>query len=96
MTERKQERMMQLQVAFEAIVNHSLSKSFNDLIEKNIDIFKGLKIIYSTQNMESQLLDHPLKTIEEQFPYLKKFFMDKDFFFILMKFINRQKKVKLK
>lgn len=74
MTERKQERMMQLQVAFQAIVNHSLSKSFNDLIEKNINIFKGLKIIYSTENIESQLLDYPLKTIEEQCPYLKKFF----------------------
>lgn len=81
MTESKQERLMQLNSAFEAIVNHSLSKSFNDLIEKNIDIFKGLKIIYSTENMESQLLDHPLKTIEEQFPYLKKFFYGQGFLF---------------
>lgn len=96
MTESKQERKMRLDSALQAIENHSVSNSFADLIENNIDVFKGFKIIYSTENIESQLLDYPLKTIEEQCPYLKKFFMDKDFFFILMKFINRQKKVKLK
>lgn len=92
MTESKQDRIMRLQVAFQTIVNHSLSKSFADLIEKNIDIFKGFKIIYSTENMKSQLLDYPLKTIENQCPYLKKFFYGQGLLFYTDEIYQQTKK----
>jgi len=72
--ESRQQRFERLQFAMNEIVFHDPALSFFDLIEGKRDVFRGFKIIYSTNNMEGDFAKTSLKSIEEDCPVLKKYF----------------------
>ncbi|MDG6774716.1 hypothetical protein QCB45_10270 [Thiomicrorhabdus sp. ZW0627] len=74
MIESPEQRIERIQELLEVIVLHDPQDSFLKLIEGNRELFKGLKLIYSTNNIETDFSNYPLKKIEEDCPVLKKFF----------------------
>ena len=73
-TESQQERVIRLQSAVNAILLHEPANSFRNLIENNEDLFKGFRLVYSTNNLDSEFSHSSLKEIEEHCPTLKKYF----------------------
>ncbi|MNZ36998.1 hypothetical protein D3C78_544370 [compost metagenome] len=73
-TESPQERIMRLQKAVNAILLHDPSDSFKNLIENNQELFKGFRLAYSTNNLETEFSHSSLSEIEEHCPTLKKYF----------------------
>jgi hypothetical protein len=73
-TESQQERIMRLQSAVNAILLHEPANSFRNLIENNEELFKGFRLVYSTNNLDSEFSHSSLKEIEEHCPTLKKYF----------------------
>lgn len=73
-TENQQERIMRLQSAVNVILLHEPANSFKNLIENNEDLFKGFKLVYSTNNLDSEFSHSSLRKIEEHCPTLKKYF----------------------
>ncbi|MDP3425101.1 MAG: hypothetical protein Q8S32_15255 [Burkholderiaceae bacterium] len=72
--ENPQQRIMRLQNAVDAILMHDPSDSFRNLIENNSTIFKGFRLVYSTNNLDAEFLHSSLRKIEEHCPTLKKYF----------------------
>lgn len=72
--ESQQERIMRLQNAVNAILLHKPANSFKNLIEGNEELFKGFRLVYSTNNLDSEFSHSSLKEIEEDCPTLKKYF----------------------
>lgn len=73
-TESPQQRIMRLQNAANAIVMHKPSDSFKNLIENNESLFKGFRLVYSTNNLDAEFSHSSLREIEEHCPTLKKYF----------------------
>lgn len=73
-TESQKARIIRLQRAANAILMHEPSNSFKSLIENNKELFKGFRLVYSTNNFESKFSHASLKEIEERCPTLKKYF----------------------
>lgn len=73
-TESQQERIMRLQNAVNAILMHEPANSFKSLIEVKEDLFKGFRLVYSTNNLDSDFSHSSLKEIEKDCPTLKKYF----------------------
>jgi hypothetical protein len=65
---------MRLQSAVNAILLHEPANSFRNLIENNEELFKGFRLVYSTNNLDSEFSHSSLKEIEEHCPTLKKYF----------------------
>jgi hypothetical protein len=65
---------MRLQNAINAILMHDPSDSFKNLIEKNIELFKQFRLVYSTDNIDAEFSHSSLKSIEDDCPTLKKYF----------------------
>jgi hypothetical protein len=65
---------MRLQSAVNAILLHEPANSFKNLIENNEDLFTGFRLVYSTNNLDSEFSHSSLKEIEEHCPTLKKYF----------------------
>lgn len=72
--ETPQERIMRLQHATNAVVMHDPSDSFKNLIENNENLFRGFRLVYSTNNLDAEFSHSSLKDIEEHCPTLKKYF----------------------
>ena len=53
---------------------HNPSDSFKNLIENNSDLFKGFRLVYSTNNLDAEFSHSSLREIEEHCPTLKKYF----------------------
>ncbi|MBQ4851046.1 hypothetical protein [Pseudoalteromonas sp. MMG012] len=73
-TETPQQRIIRLQNAANAIVMHASSDSFKNLIDNNENLFRGFRLVYSTNNIEAGFSHSSLKSIEDDCPTLKKFF----------------------
>ena len=56
------------------IITHDKDLSFNDLIEPNLEIFSKFKLMYSTNNTNSQFGYTSLDRIEEDCDSIRKFF----------------------
>lgn len=67
-------RLKRLRYLVSIIVHHRPEKSFSSLIEENKELFHGFKVIYSTDNFETNFLSGSLKDIENKCPVLKKYF----------------------
>ncbi|WP_444904058.1 hypothetical protein ACJJIU_02300 [Microbulbifer sp. CnH-101-E] len=65
---------MRLQSAANAILMHDPADSFKNLIEKNEELFKEFRLVYSTNNLDSEFSHSSLKEIEDHCPTLKKYF----------------------
>ena len=65
---------MRLQSAVNAILLHEPANSFKNLIENNEELFKGFRLVYSTNNLNSEFSHSSLNEIEEHCPTLKKYF----------------------
>ncbi|WP_146155024.1 hypothetical protein [Photobacterium angustum] len=72
--ESRQQRLGRLQIAMNEIVLHDPERSFSELIDNKRALFKGFKIIYSTNNLDGNFAKSSLKSIEEECPVLKKYF----------------------
>jgi hypothetical protein len=73
-TESPQKRIMRLQNAVNAILLHEPADSFKNLIENNEELFKGFRLVYSTNNLDAEFSNSSLREIEEHCPTLKKYF----------------------
>ncbi|QSX28705.1 hypothetical protein JYB88_10445 [Shewanella cyperi] len=73
-TETPQQRIMRLQHATNAVVMHDPSDSFTNLIENNESLFRGFRLVYSTNNLDAEFSHSSLREIEEHCPTLKKYF----------------------
>lgn len=65
---------MRFQRAANAIFMHKPSDSFERLIDNNKKLFQGFRVIYSTNNLDTDFSHSSLKDIEEHCPTLKKYF----------------------
>ena len=72
--ESKEERFERLQTVLNKIINHSPEQSFSELIDGARSMFKGFKLIYSTNNLKDSFAKYSLETIEKECPVLKKYF----------------------
>lgn len=72
--ETPQQRIMRLQSALNAILSHDPGDSFKNLIESNKDLFEGFRLVYSTDNIDSEFSHSSLKNIEKHCPTLIKYF----------------------
>ena len=73
-TEKSEERIMRFQGAANAILLHSPSDSFTNLIDNNLSLFQGFRLVYSTNNFDFEFSTSSLREIEELCPVLKKYF----------------------
>lgn len=73
-TETSQQKIMRLQHAVNALVMHEPSDSFKNLIENNENLFRGFRLVYSTNNLDAEFSHSSLRKIEEHCPTLKKYF----------------------
>ncbi|WP_165727846.1 hypothetical protein [Pseudoalteromonas sp. 31A1] len=69
-----QQRFERLQNAMNAIVSHDPEHSFTELIDDKRALFKGFKMIYSTNHLDGNFAKSSLKSIEDECPVLKKYF----------------------
>jgi len=65
---------MRLRDAVNAILLHEPDDSFKNLIENNEELFKGFRLVYSTNNLDTEFSHTSLREIEEHCPTLKKYF----------------------
>ena len=72
--ESRQQRFERLQRAMNEIVFHSPERSFSELIDDKRTLFKGFKLIYSTNHLDGDFAKSSLKSIEDECPVLKKYF----------------------
>lgn len=72
--ETREERFNRLQLAFNLIAHHDVESSFSALIDGNREIFKGFKLIYSTNHLEATFANTALKDIEDACSTLTKYF----------------------
>lgn len=72
--ESKQKRFERLQRAMNEIVSHAPERSFSELIDDKRALFKGFKLIYSTNHLNGDFAQSSLKSIEDDCPVLKKYF----------------------
>lgn len=72
--ESPQLRIMRLQNAVNAILLHNPADSFKNLIDNNEELFKGFRLVYSTNNLDAEFSHSSLRKIEEHCPTLKKYF----------------------
>lgn len=72
--ESRQQRFERLQKAMNEIVLHAPERSFSELIDDKRALFKGFKLIYSTNHLDGGFAKFSLKSIEDECPVLKKYF----------------------
>lgn len=67
-------RINRLEKATEIILQHSRDSSFSDLIEPNKDVFRGFRLVYATDNLNSNFNGISLSEIEVTCPSITKYF----------------------
>lgn len=81
LAESQEDRVQRLELAVSSVLNHSVDSSFTSLINKNHHLFKGFKLIYSTDNTELSFGYTSLKYIESQCSVINKFFFGTGLYF---------------
>ncbi len=83
---------MRLQHATNAVVMHDPSDSFKNLIENNENLFRGFRLVYSTNNLDAEFSHTSLREIEEHCPTLKKYFYGTGLLFYSERHYEKTKK----
>lgn len=72
--ESPEERFNRLQSLTNEIMLHNPERNFSSLVDNNKGLFRGFKVVYSTNNLENEFSHSSLASIEKDCPVLKKFF----------------------
>ncbi len=72
--ESEEKRIKRMELATNLIVSHPVSSSFSDLIEPNLSQFAEFKLLYATDNINSNFGGIYLSEIEESCPAITRFF----------------------
>lgn len=67
-------RIKRLETATEIILKHPKASSFSSLLEPNREIFRGFRLIYATDNLDSDFNGISLSEIEVSCPSITKYF----------------------
>jgi len=74
MSEPSAERLHRLEAATERIVHHSPASSFKELIDGSGALLDGFRLVYASDNLESEFNGVSLANIEADCPSLARFF----------------------
>jgi hypothetical protein len=81
MSESTAERLERLRTAADQIIQHSPKNSLKELIDEHGPLFNGFRMVYATDNIETEFNSVSLSSLETECPALVRYFAGKGLLF---------------